>query len=222
MNKVSQRYEFEHHRQEKIATQKLDIERQRLSIRISRTIIASLSVICLLLLAIVIIVIHNRRRLSIKNRDLVHQILEQDRIAEELERERQEKQKMRALLKSANKTAPEETNENELFYRLQTLMKDPAVYLDANISRKAIANRLGTNEKYLHDALVGNTGKGFSEYLNSVRLFHARELLSRSDNSDTVDTVAVDSGFSSRTTFYRLFRAQYGLSPVEFRKLVRK
>jgi transcriptional regulator GlxA family with amidase domain len=63
---------------------------------------------------------------------------------------------------------------------------------------------------------------GFSEYVNSVRLLHARELLTQSGKHDTIDAVAMDSGFNSRTTFYRLFRTQYGLSPDEFRKLTRQ
>jgi transcriptional regulator GlxA family with amidase domain len=33
----------------------------------------------------------------------------------------------------------------------------------------------------------------------------------------TIEAVAIDSGFGSRNTFYRLFRERFGLTPVEFR-----
>ncbi len=52
-----------------------------------------------------------------------------------------------------------------------------------------------------------------------MRLEHARELLSLPNTELTIEAIAIDSGFGSRNTFYRLFREKYGLTPVEFRKL---
>lgn len=36
----------------------------------------------------------------------------------------------------------------------------------------------------------------------------------------TIEVIAIDSGFGSRNTFYRLFRERFGLTPVEFRNCV--
>jgi AraC-like DNA-binding protein len=35
----------------------------------------------------------------------------------------------------------------------------------------------------------------------------------------SIDAVGEDSGFSSRSTYYRLFRDYYGMSPSEFRMI---
>jgi AraC-like DNA-binding protein len=148
-------------------------------------------------------------------------ITTQDRMAEGLERVREEKQRMQALLNSNNQAvSEEEEKEDELFSRLKTLMKDRSVFTNVTISRKAIADQLGTNEKHLRYTISRNTGMGFTAYVNSVRLLHARQLLSHPDKHDTIDAIAIDSGFRSRTTFFRIFRNQYGLSPDEFRKLL--
>ena len=59
------------------------------------------------------------------------------------------------------------------------------------------------------------------EYIYDFRLKHAAELLS-SPSALSIDQICYDSGFASRSVFYRLFRQSYGLSPNEYRKLAEK
>jgi AraC-like DNA-binding protein len=98
-------------------------------------------------------------------------------------------------------------------------MQEKQIYTDHKISRKTIADMLGTNEHYLYECIRGYTNMSFSEYITSLRLLHARKLLvEKKKENMTVDAIAFESGFNSRSAFYRVFRKKHELSPDEFRK----
>ena len=59
-------------------------------------------------------------------------------------------------------------------------------------------------------------GKTPIQYFRSQQLDYAAKLLRRS--SRTVDDIAVIAGLGTRTTFYRLFTDQFGMTPEEYRR----
>lgn len=105
--------------------------------------------------------------------------------------------------------------ESDLFIRLDALMKEEQLYLDSKLTRKELAIRLGTNECYLvasiHKACDGQT---FSEYINSHRLDYAYKRL-QEERMYSVEKISLESGFASRTTFYRLFKKRFGTTPTK-------
>lgn len=62
------------------------------------------------------------------------------------------------------------------------------------------------------------TGQTPMEYLRGMRLDEARRMLD-SHPELTIEAVAFSCGFSIPSTFYRLFRRQWGISPAEYRKM---
>lgn len=59
----------------------------------------------------------------------------------------------------------------------------------------------------------------FRTYLGMLRADCAAELIRLSDRSFT--EIAAEAGFESPRTFYRVFRNCYGISPAEYRRIVR-
>lgn len=59
--------------------------------------------------------------------------------------------------------------------------------------------------------------QNFSDFINSFRLLHFKELLS-SNPRVPVAALASDSGFPSRSGFYRYFQSVEGISPSEYKK----
>jgi AraC-like DNA-binding protein len=59
--------------------------------------------------------------------------------------------------------------------------------------------------------------KRFNDYLNEMRLQH---FISKIDtdtlDSLTIEAIALDSGFSSKSSFYRAFNRFYGCTPSEY------
>jgi len=175
---------------------------------------------CALLAIALGIWIYYSRTIVRKNRGLYLQIKEQDRLAEDLEREREESRKLRRLVQSEATGLPED-DDDIFFERLTVLMKEQKLYTNSEIKRQDIAGQIGLSDRRLHDCVKDNTGMSFTDYINSLRLAHSRELLSRLDENLTIEAIALDSGFNSRVTFYRLFNEKYGLSPKQFREFVK-
>jgi len=176
---------------------------------------------CVLLTIVLGIWIYYSRTVVRKNRGLYRQIAEQDFLTEAWEREREKNLKLQELLKSYSASLIEEDEEDEVFRRLTLLMKEKCLYIDSEIKRNEIAALIGISDRRLHDCIKNNTGMTFTGYVNSLRLSCSRELLSQKGGKLTVDAIALESGFSSRATFYRHFREKYGLSPEEFRNLTK-
>lgn len=90
------------------------------------------------------------------------------------------------------------------------------LFCNANFDRDELLNELGIPKKTFAHCFEAVTSDNCTHYLLKLRLEHAAELI-RNHPNFTIDSIAQDSGFASRSTFYRNFSGQYGISPAEFR-----
>lgn len=195
---------------------KLEIQKQQQERTFTNTLMW-LSVALVLLCIIIAVIVVNARRLRAKNRSLLDRIKEQDELEEKYDRMRSD------LAHNAIAVSPENEKEDNfglLYVKLKELMNDQTVFTDPSINRKTIAEMLGTNEKYIFDVVKEFYGTNISDYINKLRLNYARNQLALPHDTRTIDTIALDAGFNSRSVFYRLFKEHYGMTPVEFRRLV--
>ena len=58
----------------------------------------------------------------------------------------------------------------------------------------------------------------FSNYINSLRVEHAKTLLLQNTENSKIATIANKSGFSSEQSFYRNFNKFTGMKPLEWAK----
>jgi len=163
-----------------------------------------------LLLMILIIWFFYSRKIQKKNEALVDKILAQEKEWAEIDK----------LRKVARENAGAAHEADEIFIRLEKLMQEQQPYTEADCNRKMLADAVGTNEKYLSDSIKNNTGLPVSEYIMKYRLKHANTLLLRPASEYTIDAVALDSGYGSRSRFHEHYRAYYGVTPNEFRKII--
>lgn len=96
------------------------------------------------------------------------------------------------------------------------LMLDNSFFLNSALRQEDMAHELNTTKHYLSQILNSKLNCNFSQYVNQKRLEHAETILVNS-NTD-VETIAYNSGFSSKVTFYRVFKNKFGVSPGEYRK----
>lgn len=152
-----------------------------------------------LLVVIVVFGVVYTRRVRQKNRKLYEQIMQ--------------------LQKAENLPVAEPTasESNPLYVSICQLMRNEHPYTDADFSRDALAQRLGTNRTYVADAIrEGSGGLSFQQFLTTYRVSYATRLLA--ETNDSIEQIAFASGFNSRQVFARAFRDQHGLSPSEFRQ----
>lgn len=108
----------------------------------------------------------------------------------------------------------------KLFMELSKFMDSEKWFTDPALDRRTLAERMGTNDKYLADAVREGAGTTVATYISDHRLNYSLLLLS--DNPDMpLDVIAERSGHGSYSSFFRTFIRKYGMSPSDYRKLSR-
>ena len=191
---------------QEIKQQEEEIASKHQSLVVHRIILASAFLVCLLIAYLLWRSYKYNKVLTEKNRKLY----------EEIEQRRQEQQQEMELMQAA----PEEqlTTEQQLFRRLCTLMDEQQPYTDETLNRDTLAQLLGTNGKYVEQAIRQcSKGETVSDFINRYRLEHVARLLKTT--SDPIAIIGELSGIPSRATLARLFRNAYGMTPSEYRKI---
>ena len=87
-----------------------------------------------------------------------------------------------------------------------------------DLSQGAMARMAGISKDYFSRIFRSVTGMNYSKWLNMIRMERASELLTHRDM--TLTEIAMSAGFQSISSFNRVFRAEKGMSPGEYRALL--
>ncbi|MBL1422596.1 MAG: helix-turn-helix transcriptional regulator [Alphaproteobacteria bacterium] len=109
----------------------------------------------------------------------------------------------------------QESESAKLESSARSLLIQSQLYLDTDLTLARLAKRLHVPARALSEAINQTQKMNVSQYVNGFRLRHAIKLLETSDLN--VTQVMEQSGFLSRSNFYREFERIYALSPVEYR-----
>ncbi len=93
-------------------------------------------------------------------------------------------------------------------------------YIDDHCVKKLraqdIAAEYGFSLSHFNRLFVSYTGMSFSSYLNKQRISFAKKLLCV-EKEATIITIGMQSGFSSISSFNRIFKMETGITPSEYR-----
>lgn len=98
-----------------------------------------------------------------------------------------------------------------LFARVEHLLEEN----DGRISREELSKILNYSGDYLNRIVKKYTGMSLHEYGMNICMKKAANQLVKTSRS--VSEIATDLQFTNRTYFYKLFTAQYGMTPREYR-----
>lgn len=87
---------------------------------------------------------------------------------------------------------------------------------EKGISLLSISEHLGYNPSYISIFFKANFNIGIKRYINIVKLNNAISLLK--ENKYSITYCALESGFNSLRTFYRVFSTEFSCSPQEYVK----
>ncbi|MEH6995117.1 helix-turn-helix domain-containing protein [Neobacillus drentensis] len=102
----------------------------------------------------------------------------------------------------------EMTTRNEDVLKAQRYVQ---THFGEKISLTEVAEHLHLNSSYFSRMFKKETGEGFIEYVTRVKMEKALELLDQSIK--TVEQIAYELGFESKSYFLKTFKRFYGLSP---------
>jgi AraC-like DNA-binding protein len=90
-------------------------------------------------------------------------------------------------------------------------------YLNPKLSLGEVAEILNTSSRRLSQVINEKTGMNFNDYINSLRVQEAKQLLIGDDMEKlTIETIALKSGFNSKSPFYAAFKKHTGQTPRQF------
>ncbi|KRK97476.1 hypothetical protein FD04_GL001504 [Secundilactobacillus odoratitofui DSM 19909 = JCM 15043] len=102
------------------------------------------------------------------------------------------------------------------------LVKDALNYLDTHyaetVTIQTLCHHLGVSSALLSRTFRANTNNSIHHYLTSTRLSHAQQLLTRYPDISIAE-VALKCGFHDASHLNKIFRADIGMSPSEFRRM---
>ncbi len=103
--------------------------------------------------------------------------------------------------------------------RLKLLMEDEQVFLNADLSLKALAKKLNIHYNHLSQIINEHFGLNFNDFINSYRIEAAKVRLTDPRGSKkTILEIAYETGFYSKSVFNTAFKKFSGQTPSQYRK----
>ncbi|NPD45846.1 MULTISPECIES: AraC family transcriptional regulator [unclassified Lentimicrobium] len=96
--------------------------------------------------------------------------------------------------------------------------KDQQLYLLQDICLQEASNQLGIAKYKLSKYVKIGGYENFYHFVNMMRVNTSKELLRNISHQYSIDSVVTDSGFNSRSTFYRVFKEYCEMTPTEYIK----
>ena len=106
----------------------------------------------------------------------------------------------------------------ELMLRITELLEKDKIYLDSDLNMTDVAKRLGVHRNDVSMVVNSSKGISFSQLMNGYRVeFAKQQMLSNPEMK--MANIAIGSGFSNDTSFFRTFKAITGMTPSEWLSL---
>lgn len=106
----------------------------------------------------------------------------------------------------------------ELFKSVKNQLESQKLYLDSELTLTRLSVLTGLSKHHLSEVLNRHAGKNFYEFINGYRIDFVRKRLEEETNQTVLD-IALEAGFSSKSTFNAIFKKFTGQTPTQYRKI---
>ena len=161
--------------------------------------------ITVLLLVLFILVLYDHKRLNSRNKKITSLLVELREAKEESEQYHMD-------------NIDSLPQDYRLFLKFDEKVRNERLYLNYQMQRDDFARLMGVDRNRFASIIKEYTGGGnLNAYLNDMRLEHSIYLL-KNHPEMSIQEVGEASALPSSTTFYRLFKEKYDISPKVFRE----
>ena len=103
--------------------------------------------------------------------------------------------------------------------RLQKVKQYVDQHFTENITVKMAADVACLEKKYFSNYFHTKTGVRFTDYVSRMRIDHAKKLMESQDTP--ISEIALVVGYRNLRTFERAFKKNTGITPMQFRDIVK-
>ena len=120
-----------------------------------------------------------------------------------------------------SKSALKHDRHHELLEKILLIMEETAIICDPKFTIDKLAELTGSNQTYVSQVINESLHKNFRAFLNGYRIREAQRILSQPDASKyTIEAIALQVGFMSRSTFREAFQEVTGVAPSFYLKFL--
>lgn len=114
------------------------------------------------------------------------------------------------------------SKEQQQYQRIMDTLRKERLYARPGLTLRNVADALPMREYRLREFINKTLGyRNFNQFVNAFRLELACEKLSLPPNDKVlISSIAWDLGYSSPSTFNKVFKKRFGVTPSEFRKQI--
>jgi AraC-like DNA-binding protein/uncharacterized protein YqgQ len=108
----------------------------------------------------------------------------------------------------------------EIATKFEADVLDQKQYLNPKLSSQEVAEQLNVNQSALSYAINQQFGKSFRDLINEYRTNEVKTKLQDADYTNvSILAIALECGFNSEASFYRIFKKSTGMSPKDYSSL---
>lgn len=107
-----------------------------------------------------------------------------------------------------------------LFQQFLSDLQEERLYLNPNLSLDQLSQKYHVSTGYMSQVISKYSEVGLTELVNKLRIQEAQKmLLDSSFDNYTIESIALESGFSTKTNFYKVFKKRNGITPNQYKKV---
>ncbi len=116
------------------------------------------------------------------------------------------------------KSALVDERKNEILNKLTRLLEEEKYYTKNTVSLSLVSKAIGEQSHHVSQTINEKLNKNFFELLADYRINEAKRLLSSHDSDNlTIEEIAEQIGYNSKSAFNKVFKKHTGTTPSEFR-----
>lgn len=121
-------------------------------------------------------------------------------------------------IKKREQTQRQHSELSTLVQRIDAYMQETACFKEKSLKVHSLAERLGVANHILSQALNAHYQKSFTDFINQHRVTYIKTKLSDATflQNYTMEALALEAGFASRSGFYKAFKKLEGISPKSY------
>jgi AraC-like DNA-binding protein len=113
----------------------------------------------------------------------------------------------------------EDPNISELAQKIKRIVEQEKFYLNPELTIEHIAEAVGSHRNTISKCINSELNMNFHQFIKSYRIDYAVKLMNDVQNHNiTIEGIALNSGFRSKSVFNPAFKEQIGMTPSQYLK----
>jgi AraC-like DNA-binding protein len=125
--------------------------------------------------------------------------------------------------KKYSKSVLNEKQKEQILNKIKQVMEEKKYYLDSSASLPGLAKIMNQSSNHVSQVINECLNLTFFDLLAEYRIEEAKKIMHNlARQSDTIEGIAYDVGYNSKSTFNKAFKKITGITPSEFKQLMQR